>query len=60
MRTTVPRVESTKLGRAATEKKPDRVDEARRCWCGTKLSAYNRNDTCYTHAPIRFPRVRGR
>lgn len=28
--------------------------------CETRLSQYNRRDYCYTHAPVRFPRVRGR
>ncbi len=28
--------------------------------CETKLSQYNRREYCFAHAPIRFPRVRGR
>jgi hypothetical protein len=28
--------------------------------CETKLSQYNRREYCYAHAPVRFPRVRGR
>jgi hypothetical protein len=28
--------------------------------CETKLSQYNRREFCYPHAPVRFPRVRGR
>jgi hypothetical protein len=28
--------------------------------CETRLSQYNRRDYCYAHAPVRFPRVRGR
>ncbi|GBD84952.1 hypothetical protein BMS3Abin02_01346 [bacterium BMS3Abin02] len=28
--------------------------------CSTRLSTYNRNDTCFRHSPLRFPRVRGR
>ena len=28
--------------------------------CETKLSRYNRRDHCYTHAPVKYPRVRGR
>jgi hypothetical protein len=28
--------------------------------CETKLSQYNRREFCYVHAPVRFPRVRGR
>jgi hypothetical protein len=28
--------------------------------CGTKLSQYNKAEYCHAHAPIRFPRVRGK
>ncbi len=28
--------------------------------CETKLSRYNRRDYCHAHAPVRYPRVRGR
>lgn len=28
--------------------------------CSTKLSIYNRHDTCIHHSPLRFPRTRGR
>lgn len=28
--------------------------------CSTKLNRYNRRDHCYTHAPVKYPRVRGR
>lgn len=28
--------------------------------CETKLSRYNRREFCYLHAPVRYPRVRGR
>lgn len=28
--------------------------------CDTKLSRYNRRDHCYAHAPVKYPRVRGR
>jgi hypothetical protein len=37
--------------------------EDRRCAhpdCGTRLSQYNRREFCYAHAPVRFPRVRGK
>ncbi len=27
--------------------------------CSTRLSKYNRNTECHTHAPRRFPRPRG-
>lgn len=35
----------------------------RRCskaGCDTKLSQYNKREFCFAHAPVRFPRVRGR
>ena len=35
-----------------------RVCEQRQCV--TKLSIYNRREYCHAHAPVRFPRVRGR
>ncbi len=28
--------------------------------CDTRLSRYNRREYCYSHAPTRFPRLRGR
>lgn len=28
--------------------------------CSTKLSVYNRREFCSIHAPVKFPRVRGR
>ncbi len=28
--------------------------------CDTKLSQYNRREFCFSHAPTRFPRLRGR
>lgn len=28
--------------------------------CDTLLSQYNRREYCFAHAPVRFPRVRGR
>ena len=28
--------------------------------CVTKLSRYNKRDFCYSHAPVKYPRVRGR
>jgi len=28
--------------------------------CNTLLSQYNRREYCFAHAPVRFPRVRGR
>ncbi|HHC08504.1 MAG TPA: hypothetical protein ENK55_07285 [Actinobacteria bacterium] len=35
----------------------------RRCahpGCETTLSRYNRREYCYTHAPTKYPRLRGR
>lgn len=40
-----------------------RYSEGRVCKddeCDTKLSIYNKRDYCHVHAPIKFPRVRGR
>lgn len=40
-----------------------RYREGRRCsypGCITRISVYNRRDTCYIHAGVRFPRLRGR
>jgi hypothetical protein len=28
--------------------------------CETKLSRYNRREHCFAHAPVKYPRVRGR
>ena len=28
--------------------------------CETRLSQYNRREWCYTHAPTKYPRLRGR
>lgn len=28
--------------------------------CKTKLSQYNKAEYCHAHAPVRFPRVRGK
>ncbi len=28
--------------------------------CEVKLNRYNRREYCYNHAPVRYPRVRGR
>lgn len=28
--------------------------------CETKLSVYNKREYCHVHAPVKFPRVRGR
>ena len=42
---------------------PRRVNHGKVCAepnCSTRLSTYNRKDTCFRHNPIRFPRTRGR
>jgi hypothetical protein len=41
-------------------KPPERHEEGRQCWCGTKLTAYNPSDVCYLHSRRKFRRVRGR
>jgi hypothetical protein len=28
--------------------------------CETRLSQYNKSEYCHAHAPVRFPRVRGK
>jgi hypothetical protein len=28
--------------------------------CDTKLSRYNRREFCFAHAPVKYPRLRGR
>ena len=41
---------------------PKRMAAGRVCIeldCTTKLSIYNRRDTCFLHCPVRFPRTRG-
>lgn len=48
---------------AGRRRRPKAVEGLRVCshhGCGTRLSRYNRNGTCYSHSPIVFPRVRGR
>ena len=42
---------------------PRRVTDEKICTesdCSTRLSSYNRKDTCFRHSPIRFPRTRER
>lgn len=55
----------TILGRRFTGRRraPKTVEERRICartTCETVLSRYNRKATCHVHAPVKFPRVRGR
>ncbi|MCI0545613.1 MAG: hypothetical protein L0Z49_14415 [Actinobacteria bacterium] len=58
-------VDETLRGRrvSAATRPPRAVSEKRTCihpGCGTRLSRYNRREYCYTHAPTKFPRLRGR
>ncbi len=42
---------------------PRRFEADRVCiepGCRTKLSIYNRNEACFQHSPLRYPRTRGR
>jgi hypothetical protein len=42
---------------------PKTHTKARTCakdGCDTLLSQYNRREFCYSHAPTKFPRLRGR
>lgn len=51
---------ATRLG--SNRRRPRTTDGHRICAnaeCDTVLSRYNSSDTCHTHRPIRFPRVRG-
>lgn len=44
-------------------RRPRTNDRTRKCHeseCDTVLSRYNLGDACSVHAPLRFPRVRGR
>lgn len=55
----------TMTGRKFTGKRraPKAIDERRVCVagdCETVLSRYNRRVMCHVHAPVKFPRVRGR
>ena len=57
--------ESTLTGRRLTGKRraPKAVAGRRVCSspkCDTVMSRYNKKTTCYTHSPVKFPRVRGR
>ena len=42
---------SKRFGRGRVCAKPD---------CDTKLSQYNKAEYCHAHAPVKFPRVRGK
>lgn len=44
-------------------RRPRTIESDRRCQnddCETVLSRYNLSEWCSVHAPLRFPRVRGR
>ena len=48
---------------AGRRRAPKAIDGRRVCvssGCDTVLSRYNRKATCHVHAPVKFPRVRGR
>jgi hypothetical protein len=51
-------------GRAPRRRQPPkRFEPGRVCGrpdCGTKLSTYNRSDVCFAHAPLQYPKPRGR
>lgn len=34
--------------------------ECAKAGCETRLSQYNKAEFCHAHAPVRFPRVRGK
>ena len=58
-------VDETLRGRrvSAATRPPKAVSENRTCvhpGCKTRLSRYNRREHCYSHAPTKFPRLRGR
>ncbi|HEX2154705.1 MAG TPA: hypothetical protein VHL52_12105 [Acidimicrobiia bacterium] len=51
---------ATRLG--SSRRRPRTTDGHRVCSspeCDTVLSRYNSSDTCHSHRPITFPRVRG-
>lgn len=49
--------------RGRRSRRPKTVERERVCadpTCDTQLSRYNSRKFCHVHAPVRFPRVRGR
>lgn len=55
-------VRGTRVGRRMG-RRPRAADDVRVCEfedCDTRLSRYNRNSYCYLHAPLSFPRTRGK
>jgi hypothetical protein len=45
-----------------TRRRPKTYAEGRTCKddsCSVRLSRYNRAEYCFSHAPARFPRLRG-
>ena len=48
---------------AGSSRAPKTYSTERKCaksGCDTTLSRYNRREFCYTHAPTKYPRLRGR
>lgn len=48
---------------AGRPRRPKTFEAGRVCLddgCTTKLNRYNKREFCYSHAPVKFPRVRGR
>ena len=43
-----------------TTTRPQPPSDGRKCRCGRKISRYNPNDACWQHAPLTYPRIRGR
>jgi hypothetical protein len=53
-------IRASSVGRS--RRKPKTYAAGRVCAderCGVRLSRYNRASYCYSHAPARFPRLRG-
>lgn len=48
---------------ATGSRRPRRYGTGRVCsvpGCGTRISVYNPRETCFVHAGVRIPRLRGR
>ncbi len=48
---------------AGRPRRPKSYEAGRVCGgtgCETRLSRYNKGEFCHVHAPVKFPRVRGR
>lgn len=46
-------------GHEKATRRPQTFAASRTCYCGKKLSIYNKGPNCYQHSPVRHPRVRG-